>query len=474
MFDKSNPTHQKSSKPTIAIIGTGISGLSAAYMLCKDYEITVYEKATAPGGHSHSVNVGSQAVPLFVDMGFIVFNAPSYPNLIALFDHLGVKHELSDMSFAVSMDKGDFEYASSSPKALLAQKRNILRPRFLRLLLDIVRFYKQAPKHVTKDLADSYSLGQYLKDYGYSKSFIDDHLLPQAAAIWSTSALQVMDYPFRAFMAFFDNHGLLELNIKKRILWRTVTGGSQAYVKALTAPFAERIITGTPVVSVERHSDGVMADKVRVTDAKGETKSFDQVIFASHADESLAMLKDASPQEREILSAFAYTENQVVLHTDKNLMPKRKAAWSSWNYLGEKLGGEKLGREKKGHQDAALCVTYWMNLLQNLKSDTDYFVTLNPIKAIEPAKIIKTVCFEHPLFDARALAAQSQFKAIQGQNRAWFCGAYLGSGFHEDGLQSGLLVAEALSGKARPWAFDLKHSRLRWLPDARTEAQAAQ
>lgn len=436
------------SRRRIAIIGSGIAGLSAAWLLHPDADITVFERETRIGGHSHSVNVGSDSDPLWIDMGFIVFNTPCYPNLTQLFAHLGVAHQLSDMSFGVSVDQGKLEYSSLGLRGLFAQTRNLFRPRFLSLLLDIVRFYREAPRDQAARQREDYRLGDYLRDRNYGRAFIDDHLLPQAAAIWSTSARAIMDYPFRAFIAFFENHGLLK--ITDRILWRSVIGGAQAYVRELTAPFRDRIRTGTGIVSVKRGPSGVL-----LTDSDGVAHRFDEVVFATHADVTLRLLgTDATAAERATLSAFSYTPNEVVLHTDPSFMPRRRAAWSSWNYRGERA----LNDEQQ------LCVTYWMNLLQVLKTRQNYFVTLNPTHAVADACIIRRTVFEHPLFDARAIAAQGQLGALQGQLGTWFCGSYFGSGFHEDALQSGLAVAEAITGRPRPWDMDWSRSRIAWNP----------
>lgn len=436
------------SRPRVAVVGSGISGLSAAWHLNTHCDVTVFESDDRPGGHSHSVNVGTDSEPLWIDVGFIVFNEPCYPNLVALFKHLGVAHQLSDMSFGVSIDRGSLEYSSLGLKGLFAQARNLFRPRFLSLLLDIARFYREAPKDIAARERPGYRLGDYLKDRNYGRAFIDDHLLPQAAAIWSTSAQQIMDYPFRAFIAFFENHGLLQ--VLDRILWRSVIGGAQAYLKELIKPFAHRIRTGCVIRKVERAGNGVI-----LTDESGASHVFDDVVFATHADVTLQILgTEATGDEQRTLSAFAYTSNEVVLHTDTSLMPRRKAAWSSWNYMGERVASG----------DQQLCVTYWMNLLQVLKTKQDYFVTLNPTHPVDPAKIIKRIVFDHPLFNAQAIAAQDDLAALQGLNHTWFCGAYFGSGFHEDGLQSGLAVAEAITGVPRPWAFDWSTSRIPYNP----------
>jgi predicted NAD/FAD-binding protein len=452
MFDSA--PHKKQS---VAIIGTGIAGLSAAWMLNDTCDITVFESEAEIGGHSHTINIGSEQNPLWLDMGFIVFNEPCYPNLVQLFKHLDVEHQLSDMSFGVSIDKGKLEYSSLGLKGLFAQTRNLFRPRFISLLLDIMRFYREAPKDLAARAREDYRLGDYLKDRNYGRAFIDDHLLPQAAAIWSTSANQIMDYPFRAFIAFFENHGLLQ--IMDRILWRSVVGGAQAYLKKLTPSFADRIVTNTAIRTVLRNRNGVV-----LVDQHGQQHAFDQVVFATHANTTLSMLANASEAETETLEAFTYTPNEVVLHTDTAFMPKRRAAWSSWNYMGE----------RSASNEQQLCVTYWMNLLQVLKTDKNYFVTLNPTHAVDPAKVIKRIVFEHPLFNSEAIAAQERLGDLQGQNRSWFCGAYFGSGFHEDGLQSGLAVAEAITGKRRPWDFDWSQSRIRynpWAPDSLMAAE---
>lgn len=432
----------------VAVIGSGIAGLSCAWHLNPHCDVTVFESEADAGGHSHSVNVGTEAQPLWVDMGFIVFNEPCYPNLVALFEHLGVAHQLSDMSFGVSVDQGRLEYSSLGMRGLFAQARNLFRPRFLSLLYDVVRFYREAPKDLVARARQDYRLGDYLKDRNYGRAFIDDHLLPQAAAIWSTSAAQIMDYPFRAFIAFFENHGLLQ--ILDRILWRSVIGGAQAYVKELIKPFRDRIRTASPVAGLDRKGN-----KVTVILASGERQTFDEIVFATHADITLKILGDAATTaEKRTLSAFRYTPNEVVLHTDDSFMPKRRAAWSSWNYLGERTGAK----------DQQLCVTYWMNLLQVLKTKQNYFVTLNPTHDVDSARTLKRIVFEHPLFDAAAIAAQGQLADLQGVHGTWFCGAYFGSGFHEDGLQSGLAVAEAISGVRRPWDFDWNKSRIQYNP----------
>jgi predicted NAD/FAD-binding protein len=448
MFD---PTNAAMAKPNfnkndrIAIIGSGISGLSAAYFLSKDYEVTVFEESSL-GGHAHSLKLEDTEGKHFeIDMGFIVFNEPCYPNFVQFLKHLDVAHELSDMSFGISLDEGRMEYSSLN---MFAQKSNILKPSFISMLLDIVRFYNKAPRHALSGDYDHLSLTDYLKSQNYGRSFIEDHILPQAAAIWSSSVGDIGAYPFKAFMRFFANHGLLELDLKARIPWRTVTGSSHSYVRKIETALKNHIHRGLGASQVERGNS-----IIKIIDTKGMSHSFDHVVLACHADQALGLLQTPSLDEAQILSRFHYTNNEVIFHTDADFMPKRKAAWSSWNTI--------LRRDQLNRNDA-LCVTYWMNKLQNIDSKTEFFVTLNPVKPIDPAKIIAKRSFKHPLFNAAALKAQDEIGLIQGYQNTWFAGAYLGSGFHEDGLEAGLNVYEAISGKERPWAFDRLKSRLSW------------
>jgi len=380
-----------------------------------------------------------------IDMGFIVFNEPCYPNFVQFLDHLNCEHTLSDMSFGISLDDGRLEYSSLN---MFAQFSNLLNPRYWGMLLDITRFYRQAPIDAQSGVYNEVSLGEYLKSQNYGHAFTHDHILPQAAAIWSSSISDIGAYPFLAFMRFFANHGLLELDLKARIPWRTVKGSSHNYVRRIQASLKDRILIGTGCARIERYPSHII-----LTDTKGQKHQFDQVIMACHADQALSLLAAPSLDETEILSCFGYTKNEVIFHTDARLMPKRKAAWSSWNTI--------LKSDQAQSRDA-LCVTYWMNKLQNIDSKTDYFVTLNPSKPIDDQHIITQKSFKHPLFNLNALRAQEAIGGIQGQNRTWFAGAYQGSGFHEDGLQSGLNVYEAISGQIRPWAFDRAHSRLGW------------
>lgn len=427
----------------VAVIGQGIAGMSAAWLLSQRHRVTVYEAEARFGGHSHTVDAPSAAGPIPVDMGFIVYNEANYPNLTALFRHLEVPTDFTDMSFGVSLDDGDLEYASTDLFTLFAQRRNLLRPRFWSMLSDVVRFCRQAPSHACALDASMTSLGEYLGEAGYGRPFQDDHILPQAAAIWSASVEAVRELPAAAFIRFFENHGLLKILDKP--LWRTVTGGSRQYVSRLTAAVSQTARLGCAAVRIERTPGGVL-----VRDAAGHVERYDQVVVACHADQGLKLLAKPTPAQQAVLGAFSYTQNVAVLHSDASFMPKRRKAWSSWNYLGD------------SHADGArrLCVTYWMNLLQDLPRETPLFVTLNPIREPDPAKVIRTEQFDHPLFDAAALRAQKQLWSVQGEDGVWWCGAYAGAGFHEDGLQAGLAVAEALGGVRRPWSVPNESGRI--------------
>ena len=409
----------------IAVVGSGISGLSAAWLLAKGHRITLFEAADRLGGHSNTVE--AQGVP--VDTGFIVFNERTYPNLTALLRHLGVPTRETIMSFAVSLDHGKLEY-SGDLLGLFAQKRNLVSPRFWSMLRDLARFYKAAPRDLP-DLGQQ-GLGAYLDGLGCGPAFRDDHLYPMAAAIWSTPVADIPHHPAAAFIRFFENHGLLQF--RERPVWSTVSGGSREYVKRISAPFADGIRLSSPVRKVRRLPDGVELDAGR------GWERFDHVVIAAHADQALAMLTDADAEERELLGAFPYRRNEAVLHSDPALMPRRRKVWSAWNYAAERAASQ--------HQ---LSVTYWMNRLQHLPPQKDLFVTLNPLVAPDPALVHRREFYDHPVFDAAAGLAQPRLWSLQGRRRTWFCGAWFGAGFHEDGLQAGIAVAEQLGGMRRPW-----------------------
>ena len=372
----------------IAIVGSGISGLSAAWLLSKRHRVTLFEADGRIGGHSHTV----MAAGVPVDTGFIVYNEPAYPNLTALFRHLDVATKPTEMSFSVSLDRGRLEYSGTDLGGLFAQRRNLASPRFWSMLRDLERFYRRAPRDLPE--MGSIGLGTYLDGLGCGAAFRNDHLYPMAAAIWSTPVSDIPDYPAAAFVRFCENHGLLRLG--RRPAWRTVEGGSREYVERLTRPFADRIV-----------------------------------------------------RQRRVLRAFGYRRNEAVLHADPSLMPQRRRVWSSWNYASEGRGEEQ-----------ALSVTYWMNRLQGIAESHPLFVTLNPLHEPAAELVHRRDVYQHPVFDSAAGAAQARLWSLQGVRNTWFCGSYFGSGFHEDGLQAGLAVAEQLGGVRRPWTVAGESDRI--------------
>lgn len=416
----------------IAIIGAGISGLGAAYLLGRTHEITVYEKNDYAGGHSRTVEVGTPGgtAPIPVDTGFIVFNNWNYPHLLGLFETLHVPFHKSSMSFGVSIQDGWLEYASGG---LLAQKRNLLRPSYWRMIADILRFNRQALAYIEKD--PSITLRQCLAELGMGAWFRQYYILAMGASIWSCPIETILEFPARTFLRFFKNHGLLSINHRPQ--WYTVTGGSREYVSRLIASFPETTIKlDAAAASVTVAEKGMLA----VEDQNGETKIFDHVIFACHADEALDILRNPTARQAEVIGAFRYQENKIVLHGDISFMPRRKKCWASWVYLSE-------GREDK---NAAVSLSYWMNNLQGLDPDHPLIVTLNPGRQPDPERVYDTHVFTHPVFDRPAIEAQEKIPAIQGENNIWFCGAYQRYGFHEDGLLSAVNVAKAF-GVSVPW-----------------------
>ncbi|RWL44870.1 MAG: NAD(P)/FAD-dependent oxidoreductase [Mesorhizobium sp.] len=420
----------------IAVVGSGISGLSAAWLLSTRHRVSLFEADRRLGGHSNTVDADGMPV----DTGFIVYNEVTYPNLTALFDHLGVRSKASDMSFAVSLDSGRLEYSGSGLGGLLAQPSNVGRLRFWQMLKELLRFYREAPHDIAR--IGEVSLTEYLDAKGYGAAFREDHLYPMAAAIWSTPALEVGSYPAAAFIRFCENHGLLKL--VGRPIWRTVDGGSRKYVERLAKSLAGRAFVGRGVRSIARSGDAVW-----ITDMEGVVQRFDHIVVATHADQALRMLSDPSHEEGRLLGSFGYSRNEAVLHADPRLMPRRKRAWSSWNYLTETQG-----------ETRKLSVTYWMNRLQSLPDDEQLFVTLNPVVEPEINMVRHREIYEHPIFDAAAIRAQQKLWSLQGSRKTWFCGAYFGAGFHEDGLQAGLAVAEALGGVRRPWSVTNESGRI--------------
>jgi uncharacterized protein len=423
----------------IAVIGTGIAGNAAAWTLSKRYPITVYDRELRPGGHSHTVTIDYDGTPVAVDIGFIVYNELNYPDLTALFAHLGVETVASCMSFAVSADAGRFEWKGGGENwretalGLFAQAGNLLSPSYLRMLRDILAFNARSVEDHASGRLAGLTLGEYFAFRKFAPRLLTDYLAPMGAAIWSAPASEMLDFPAENFIAFFSNHRLLQYD---RPVWRTVKGGSARYVEKLTAGFRDQIRLGCAVTSIRRFAHGVV-----VVDSQGGSESYDHVVIASHSDQALAMLSDADERERAVLGAIGYSPNTIYLHRDTRLMPRRRRAWASWNFLRW---------QRHGTTSNDVAVTYWMNQLQDIDADKPLFVSLNP--PFEPAPELtfgKYAC-EHPQYNAAAFAAQKHLGDIQGHRHTWFCGAWTGYGFHEDGLRSGLAVAEAL-GAAVPW-----------------------
>ncbi len=427
----------------IAVVGAGISGLSAAWLLSMHHEVVLFERNAHVGGHSDTAEVvepDQRVVP--IDTGFIVYNEHSYPNLSALFDLLGVETSGTEMSFSVSLGDGAYEYSGNGATGLFAQRRNLLSPTHWFMVRDIVRFFGEVSELDVGSIDPNLSIGDWLVSSGYGDAFVCRHILPMGAAIWSTPANVMLGFPMAAFARFFANHGLLIADVDKRPIWRTVRGGSREYVRRLLSDFKGKHEVEMPVVSVQRAANGV---QLRTMDGRSEL--FDQCVIATHANDALALLDDADSVERGLLGAFSYSKNETYLHSDPQLMPRRRRAWSSWNYVGD-------GDSER------LSVSYWMNQLQQLDTDTDYFVTLNPWRPIAKDQIVKHVTYKHPVFDVGAMTAQRDLWSLQGHRRTWFAGSYFGYGFHEDGLQAGLAVAEDLGGARRPWLVEGARDRI--------------
>ena len=412
----------------IAIIGAGISGLGAAYLLSPYHDITVYEKNAYLGGHSRTIDVPTGDTTTPVDTGFIVFNNWNYPNLMGLFKELDVPYQKSDMSFGVSIDDGWLEYGSGG---MFAQRRNRVRPQFYGMLADILRFNKQALKYIERDVditlqecLDQLKMGEWFRRY---------YLLAMGAAIWSCPVDTIMKFPARTFLQFFKNHGLLSVN--NRPQWYTVTGGSREYVARLTESFEDKIKSNCGVQTVSSQND-----EVTVLDTNGHTEIFDQVIFACHADEALTMIERPADDMRSVLQAFDYQDNQIIVHSDNSFMPREQKCWASWVYLSE-------GRED--HKQT-VALSYWMNNLQGLDPAYPVIVTLNPGRRPQEDLILDEHTFSHPIFDLKAIKAQKKIQSIQGKNGLWFCGAYQRYGFHEDGLLSAVNIAKKMDVEI-PW-----------------------
>jgi uncharacterized protein len=407
----------------IAVIGSGVSGMVAAYHLSRAHDVTVYEACAHIGGHTNTVDVEHQGRQYAVDTGFIVYNDWTYPEFITLLDELQVPWQPSQMSFSVRCENSGLEYNGTNINSLFAQRRNFARPSFLRMVADILRFNRRAPQLLASD-PQSLSLGDYLDQEGYSRYFVDHYIIPMGAAIWSSRPMDMLRFPARFFVEFFANHGFL--SVDDRPTWRVIQGGSREYVKRLIAPFASRIALNTPVASLQRQPN-----RVAVRLKNGSVENFDQVFIACHSDQALHLLSDPSHEEREILGAIPYQVNEALLHTDSSLMPRRPLAWAAWNYH---LPIEQYER---------VTVTYNMNILQSITAPTQFLLTLNRSEDVDPRKVLGRYIYHHPVYTAAAVAAQARRPQINGERRTYYCGAYWGYGFHEDGVKSALAsVAE--------------------------------
>ncbi len=411
----------------IAIVGAGVSGLVCAHLLDSEHEVTVFEAADYAGGHTNTVRVDTPYETHQVDTGFIVFNDRNYPQFERLLDRLWVASQPSSMTFSVSDGRGDFEYNGSSPNGLFAKRAHLVTPWFHRMIADLARF-QRAARELLRTGDDGPSLGHWLEQQRFSRPFIDRLIVPQASAVWSADPRQMWSFPARFLMEFFDNHGMLSL--RDRPHWRTVRGGSARYVEALLQGFSGRVILGTGVRSVHRHREHVV-----VTPATGEPQRFDEVVLATHSDQALALLADASDREHAVLGAIPYQANEAVLHTDVRMLPRRRRAWASWNYHLAEVPSDRT------------TVTYHMNRLQSLRAEQDFCVTLNRTGEIDPRHVIRTIQYAHPVYTEAGVRAQQRFAEINGRNRTHFCGAYWGWGFHEDGVVSALRVAERFGAR---------------------------
>lgn len=403
----------------IAIVGGGISGLTCAWLLHRDHEITVFEAERQPGGHSNTREFELDGQSYSVDTGFIVYNDRTYPNFMKLLARLGVEGVPTEMSFAVRCDRTGIEYSGSGLAGVFAQKRNLFRPSFLKMVADILRFNREGTIDADR-VSASMTVGEYLKGNGYGRGFADHYLLPMGAAIWSCPTGTFADFPIQFILEFYRNHGLLSLT--NRPQWYTIPGGSRRYVDKLVSSFRDRIVAGSPVRQVIRKQSGVTI----VTDT-AETQ-FDEVVFACHSDQALAMLPDASSLESAVLTAFPYEQNEAVLHTDSSILPRCRNVWSAWNY--------RIDRE----QAARATITYNMNILQHIQSPHTFCVTLNDTASINPQSIISKHLYAHPLFTVERASMQAHHHRLIRSNRTSFCGAYWGNGFHEDGVNSALAV----------------------------------
>lgn len=410
----------------IAVVGTGIAGNVAAWHLSREHELAVFEAGSHVGGHTHTHEVGQAGLVYRVDTGFIVYNDWTYPNFIRLLETLGVESQPSCMSFSVRDEASGLEYNGTTLNTLFAQRRNLVRPSFLRMIRDILRFNREAPALLQQAGAGP-TLGDYLAAGGYSRQFVEHYIVPMGAAIWSTAPDLVQRFPAEFFVRFFHNHGML--SVDERPQWRVIRGGSASYVDKLIAPFRDRIRLRTPVEWVRR-----LPGQVLVKARGHEAESFDAVFLACHSDQALRLLADPSHAEREVLGAIPYQRNEAVLHTDSRLLPRTRRAWAAWNY------------HVPAESRPLVALTYNMNILQSLDAPEPFMVTLNHSEAIDPEKIVKRIAYDHPLFTPQGVAAQARQREINGAQRTYYCGAYWRNGFHEDGVVSALSALEHFTG----------------------------
>ena len=408
----------------IAIIGSGISGLTTAYLLHKDHDITVFEANDYIGGHTHTHEISQNNKMWRVDSGFIVYNEKTYPNFIKLLKELKVKVQKTTMGFSVKAPSQNLEYSGGSLNTVFAQRLNLFKPAFLIMLKDILRFNRLAAKELSK-VDETTTILSFLEKHKFSKPFVENYIIPMGAAIWSTAANKTTEMPAAFYIRFFKNHGLLQ--IFNRPQWYVIKGGSKSYVQKIIEGFQEKILLSKPVIKVERNPSEVKI----YCEKEADPLFFDKVVFATHSDQALALLKDPSNDEKSVLEALPYQKNTAIVHTDVTLMPKIKKTWSSWNYL------------LSGDQNRPVTLTYNMNILQSLDAKPDFLVTLNSLNEINPSKIIKKIDYSHPLFTVNGVHAQKKKNQISGQNNTYYCGAYWGNGFHEDGVNSALDVCKA-------------------------------
>ena len=412
----------------IAIIGSGISGLTAAYYLNQQHDVGVFEAADRIGGHTATVDINHQGRDYAIDTGFIVFNDWTYPNFIEMMDELGVQSQPTEMSFSVRSESSGIEYGGNNLNSMFAQRRNLLRPSFYKMIKDILKFNREAVRDLDGGvISPTMTLGEYLQANHYGDAFIYHYILPMGCAIWSASTESMIDFPLYFFVQFFKNHGLLSINDRPQ--WRVIKGGSRSYLGPLTKDYNESIFLNSKIRRIRRPDDSV-----ELTMSDGQVLVFDHVVLACHSDQALKLLADPTPSEFEALSAIPYQENEVILHTDESLLPDRRAAWSSWNYL-----------LRQKYQERAV-LTYNMNILQGIESEATFCVTLNATDSISPEKIIDRFNYSHPVFSRQSVRAASLIEQLNGQNHTWFAGAYLGNGFHEDGVVSARKVATAING----------------------------